>query len=236
MILTNKEREKLHKAVLSYLHSQRFSESAQVFEREAAITEDQASSDLLEKKWSSVVRLQQKVMSLQTEIEQLKEEMSIYGPGRKLPDSNSSKLMGLPKAPPKYTLSGHREQVTSLCFHPVYSVIASCSEDASIKIWDYESGAHERSLKGHTAAVNCVCFEPNNGSLLASCAADLTIKLWSFDTFECTKTLHGHDHNVSCVQFLPAGDFLLSSSRDKSVKMWEVSTGFCVKTFLGHTD
>lgn len=49
-------------------------------------------------------------------------------------------------------------------------------------------------------------------------------------------TLHGHDHNVSCVQFLPAGDFLLSSSRDKSIKMWEVTTGFCVKTFLGHTE
>ncbi|CAG9312953.1 unnamed protein product [Blepharisma stoltei] len=236
MILTNKEREKLHKAIYSYLLSQNFTTSAQAFMQDASVTEDPSSSDLLEKKWSSVVRLQQKVMSLQSELDQLKEEMVFYGPGKKISDSNSNKLVGLPRVPEKHTLTGHREPVTCVAFHPVYSVIASSSEDASIRIWDYESGSHERSLKGHTAAVNCVAFEPNSGNLLASCAADLTIKLWSFDSFECTKTLHGHDHNVSCVQFFPAGDFLLSCSRDTSVKMWEVSTGFCVKTYQGHTD
>lgn len=60
----------------------------------------------------------------------------------------------------------------------------------------------------------------------ASCSADLSIKLWDFQqTFECFKTMHGHDHNVSSVAFVPAGDFLLSGSRDKTIKMWEVATG-----------
>ena len=48
--------------------------------------------------------------------------------------------------------------------------------------------------------------------------------------------MHGHDHNVSSVAFVPAGDFVLSASRDKTIKMWEVATGYCVKTFVGHRE
>jgi platelet-activating factor acetylhydrolase IB subunit alpha len=235
MILTEKEKEKLHKAILSYLKSAGLSSSAEAFEQEAKISGDLGPADLLEKKWSSVVRLQQKVMSLQTEIDTLKEEMAFYGPGKKLSDSNKVSE-NLPRAPEKFHLLGHREPVTSLTFHPVYSVFASSSEDGSIRVWDYENGNLEKILKGHTATVNSVCFEPNTGTILVSCSADLSIKLWSFETFECTKTLHGHDHNVSCVKFLPAGDFILSCSRDHSIKLWEVSTGFCIKTYLGHNE
>lgn len=31
--------------------------------------------------------------------------------------------------------------------------------DATIKVWDYESGQFERTLKGHTNAVQCVEFD-----------------------------------------------------------------------------
>ncbi|OMJ93673.1 hypothetical protein SteCoe_3373 [Stentor coeruleus] len=235
MILTEKEKEKLHKAILSYLRSAGLTQSASTFEKEANITGELGPSDILEKKWSSVVRLQQKVMSLQTEVDQLKEEMIFYGPGKKLTDGSKASE-NLPRAPEKFNLLGHREPVTSLSFHPVYSIFASSSEDGSIRVWDYENGNLEKILKGHTATVNCVAFEPNTGTLLVSCAADLSIKIWNFESFECTKTLHGHDHNVSCVKFLPAGDFILSSSRDHSIKLWEVSTGFCIKTYLEHNE
>lgn len=54
----------------------------------------------------------------------------------------------------------------------------------------------------------------------------MSIKLWDFQqTYECVKTLHGHDHNVSSVAFVPAGDYVISASRDKTIKMWEVATG-----------
>lgn len=133
MILTEKEKEKLHKAILSYLKSTGLPESAETFEREANISGELGPSDILEKKWSSVVRLQQKVMSLQSEVDTLKEEISVYGPGKKLSDSNKVSEH-FPRAPEKLSLVGHREPVTSLSFHPVYSVFASASEDGSIRI------------------------------------------------------------------------------------------------------
>jgi len=107
--------------------------------------------------------------------------------------------------------------------------------DATIKVWDFETGEFERTLKGHTNAVHGLDFD-HTGKFLVSCSADLSIRLWDFQTYECIKTLNGHDHSVSCVLFLPSGDQIASASRDRSIKIWETSTGFCQKTLLGHDE
>ena len=236
MLLTSKEREKLHRAIVAYLRAQSLEEAAETVAAAAGLSGDMGEGNLLEKKWSSVVRLQQKVLNLQNEVEQLKEEMVFYGPGKKLGDSNTKRLEGLPRVPAKFCLNGHRESVTALSFHPVYSILASASEDGSVRLWDYESGVFERTLKGHTATVNSLAFEPGTGKLLATASADLSIKLWLFESFECVKTLNGHEHTVSEVRFVPAGDHLVSCSRDKSLKLWEVASGFCIRTFTGHSE
>merc|ERR1719223_325918 len=143
----------------------------------------------------------------------------------------------IPRPPEKFALTGHRATVTQVIFHPVYSVVASCSEDASIKLWDYESGNFERSLKGHTDVVQDIAFDPQSGKLLVSCSADMSIRLWDIqETYSCIKTLQGHDHNVSSVTFTPSGDHVVSASRDRTIKIWEVATGYCIRTLVGHRD
>lgn len=236
MLLTSKEREKLHRAIVAYLRAQNLEPAAEAVLAATGLSGDMGEGSLLEKKWSSVVRLQQKVLNLQSEVEQMKEEMAFYGPGKKLGDSNTKRTEGLPRVPAKFCLNGHRESVTAVSFHPVYSILASASEDGTVRLWDYESGVFERTLKGHTATVNSLAFEPGTGKLLATASADLSIKLWLFESFECVKTLNGHDHTVSEIRFVPAGDHLVSCSRDKSLKLWEVASGFCIRTFIGHSE
>ena len=36
-----------------------------------------------------------------------------------------------------------------VAFHPVYSVLVSASDDSTMKVWDWETGEMERTLKGH---------------------------------------------------------------------------------------
>ena len=134
---------------------------------------------------------------------------------------------GLPRQPEKYTLLGHRQRITKVALHPIYQIVASSSEDGSIKLWDYEQGELENTLKSHTGCVNFITFHPN-GKILASCATDQTIKLWDLQIHQPFKTLQGHDHEVSCVEFLAEGDFLLSCSRDNTIKMWDTNSGYCV--------
>lgn len=48
-----------------------------------------------------------------------------------------------PRPPEKYALSGQRSLATRVIFQPVFSVTVCASEDATIKVWDYETGDFE---------------------------------------------------------------------------------------------
>eukprot|EP01134_Creolimax_fragrantissima_P004913 CFRG4913T1 len=234
MVLTGRQEEELRKSIHEYLKERELFQTAEAFQNETDMDIPDSSdvkkySGLLEKKWVSVMRLQKKVMELTAQIDTLTEELS-QSSTRK-PNNQD----WIPRPPERQRLKGHRGPVTCVRFHPVYALAASASEDATIKIWDYETGEFERTLKGHTNIVQAIAFN-HSGSLMASASADLTIKLWDFQSYECTKTLYGHDHNISNVTFTPPGDHILSASRDRTIKMWEVASGYCVKTFKGHND
>lgn len=145
----------------------------------------------------------------------------------------------IPREPHKSKLVGHRLRVTKVAFHPVYSILASSSEDATIKMWDYETGECEQTLREHTGMVNYVSFSPS-GDHLASCSRDMTIKLWkrnSEQEFRCHRTLQGHEHEVSCVEYLkPNGDYLVSCSRDQSIRIWDADNGYLLQTVTQHNE
>ncbi|XP_028275052.1 lissencephaly-1 homolog [Parambassis ranga] len=235
MVLSQRQRDELNRAIADYLRSNGYEEAYSTFKKEAELDNneelDKKYAGLLEKKWTSVIRLQKKVMELESKLNEAKEEITLGGPVSQKRDPKE----WIPRPPERYALSGHRSPVTRVIFHPVFSVMVSASEDATIKVWDYETGDFERTLKGHTDSVQDISFD-QTGKLLASCSADMTIKLWDFQGFECIRTMHGHDHNVSSVAIMPNGDHIVSASRDKTIKMWEVATGYCVKTFTGHRE
>jgi platelet-activating factor acetylhydrolase IB subunit alpha len=124
------------------------------------------NTDLLEKKWGSVVRLKKQVMELEKMNKQLKEE-TVCAKCEALNEMGANMGLGkgqgdgLPREPEKYTLQGHRGKITKLVIHPFYSIVASASEDATVRLWDYESGEQERTLKSHTGNVNYLAFNPN---------------------------------------------------------------------------
>lgn len=99
-------------------------------------------------------------MELESRNSALQEELST-APARRA----TSHVEWIPRAPARYTLTGHRAPITRVAFHPVFSLVASASEDASIKIWDWETGNFERTLKGHTREVWGVDFD-SKGQLL----------------------------------------------------------------------
>ena len=51
------------------------------------------------------------------------------------------------------------------CFFSLWSVMVTASEDATVKVWDYETGDFERTLKGHTDAVQDLSFD-HTGKIL----------------------------------------------------------------------
>lgn len=234
MVLTPRQREELKSAVAAFLKEIGADEARKIFIQESDVknVDEKKYDGLLEKKWTTIQRLQKKNMELEAQLEETKKEALSGGFG---PREKKDPAEWIPRGPERVELHGHRSSITRILFHPQYNIIVTSSEDSQIKIWDSESGEYEKTLKGHTDTVQDIAFD-NTGKLLASSSADLSIKLWDFSDYECLKTLTGHDHNVSSVAFMPSGDHLVSCSRDKTIKIWEIQTGFCVHTLSGHAE
>ncbi|KAK9477118.1 WD40-repeat-containing domain protein [Lipomyces japonicus] len=227
--LTARQRQELNESILEYLSLSDLKRTYEVMKQEMGIQIDAEPkyNGLLEKKWTSVVRLQKKVMDLEAKVGSLQEELdNVPSSGRTIADPSK----WLPRSP-RYELTGHRQSVTGVAFHPVFTQLASGSEDQTVKIWDWEVGELERTLKGHTKSVTDVDYGGHGTAvMLASSSADLTIKLWdASNEYENVRTLKGHDHTVSSVRFVGDGTYVVSASQDTTVRVWQVKTGYCVR-------
>ena len=68
------------------------------------------------------------------------------------------------------------------------NILASGSDDKSIKIWNFESGSCLLTLNGHRDFVTALHFLGNNK--LASGSKDTTIKIWDIESGACLRTLN----------------------------------------------
>jgi WD40 repeat protein len=132
------------------------------------------------------------------------------------------------------TLRGHSRRAWTIAFSPDGQLLASGSDDQTIRLWNAHSGTCLVVLQGHTGGVTSVRFSPN-GQILASGSEDSSIRLWSVDRGTTLKTLQGHTRWVRTVAFSPDGQTLATGSDDRTVRLWEVKTGTCRQTLPGHT-
>jgi WD40 repeat protein len=118
-------------------------------------------------------------------------------------------------------LRGYTSRVWSVVFSPDGRLLASGSDEGTVKLWDVETGQEVHTLRGHTGWVTSVAFSPD-GRLLASGSDDQTVKLWDVGTGQEVRTLSGHTAWVRSVAFSPDGRLLASGSWDGTVRLWGI--------------
>mgnify|MGYP005850994441 CR=1 FL=1 len=98
----------------------------------------------------------------------------------------------------------HEKDINVVSVAPNDSLIATGSQDKTVKLWRSTDLAPVATLKGHRRGVWDCQFSPFD-RVIATASGDRTIRLWSLSDYSCVRTLQGHVASVLRVRFLNGG-------------------------------
>jgi WD40 repeat protein len=152
------------------------------------------------------------------------------------------------------TLHGHTSAVWGMALEAGGRLLASGSEDGTVRLWELPGGRALATLQGHTSGVYSVALAAA-GHLVASASADGTVRLWqaAFASREGNDpqaggpedfsqapaappsewrplaTLWGHTGVVRGVALSADGHLVASGGFDETVRLWESSSAACLR-------
>ncbi|EMP37546.1 Coronin-2A [Chelonia mydas] len=143
------------------------------------------------------------------------------------------------KLDPHYPrVCGHKGNVLDIKWSPFDDfVIASCSEDATVKIWDIPRHLLTRNitsarkeLLGHARRVGLIEWHPTASNILFSTGYDYQIMIWNLDTKEPViqnpvKTISCHKDVILSMSFNTDGSLLATACRDRKIRLIDPRSG-----------
>jgi WD40 repeat protein len=123
--------------------------------------------------------------------------------------------------PPRF-LERHSQPIQDIAVTPDGRIVTA-SDDASVRVWDTETGRQLRLLEGHRDRVWALAVSPD-GSLVASGSLDGDVRLWDLASGESTRVIE-HDAGVGCLTFDAGGTRLVTGSANGTVRVFDVATG-----------
>ena len=144
------------------------------------------------------------------------------------------------KIDPHFTFEGSTEYIWALGFSSDGKTLAIGSEDATVRLWDVESGdalftliGHDRATHGYIRAFRTFAFSPDGKTLAGASLEQLC--LWDLVTGNQLSALPQQwPDAITTLTFSPDGRILLSGNRKGKIQLRGPRTATPISTHIGH--
>ncbi len=128
---------------------------------------------------------------------------------------------------------GHTKDVVSVAFSPKGDLVASGSDDTSVRLWNAQTGTLVRVLGHHRKSIDAVAFS-SDGTKVLSAGLDGAVQVFSVADATSIKSLKASD----CYRavFTPEGAQIVIGGQSGLVQVLNAETGAVEKTLHQHRD
>jgi WD40 repeat protein len=132
------------------------------------------------------------------------------------------------------SLQGHTSWVYDLV-QLSSDLLASASQDKTVRIWNLTTNSSKFTLQGHTNWVNSLRLI--SAQVVASASQDATIRLWNVTSGLEMRSLTGHTGAIYwSLDMMTSGGqaaaavVVVSGAGDQSIRVWNWTSGECLRT------
>jgi WD40 repeat protein len=128
-----------------------------------------------------------------------------------------------------------REIYWSVCFSPDKRTVVGSNWDASLRLWDLESGREQAKIPAIGGTTTYAYFAPDSKTFATGGPNNAHgVLLWETATGKRIEPYPGHSSPIASVSFAPDGRTAATSSRirdDSIIRLWDLQTGRLLRTF-----
>jgi WD40 repeat protein len=137
------------------------------------------------------------------------------------------------RPPQQTTLEGHSKAVKSLTFSPDGKMLASASDDGTIKLWEVITGKLRATLPNDIFQGHFMAFSPD-GKLLAMPARYETFNLWNVTSAQPKTKFHSEP--VTSLAFSKDGALIALGGVYNTLTLLDMKTGAKKASLYGHKE
>jgi len=145
---------------------------------------------------------------------------------------------------PLRTFQGHGSEINMIKCNPRKTLLASCSDDRTARIWPVtdlhkppDAKLKETVLSGHTHTVSSVLWCPTNTAsstdMLATASFDCTSRLWDVSTGECLHVFSEQQSPIYALSFCPNARMFATGSGNGWLFVYDLQTKKKLWTWYG---
>ena len=133
-------------------------------------------------------------------------------------------------------LEGHAAGLKHVSFIPDSNLIATTSDDRTVRIWDADSGRQVAVPFGRREILGLGIGSGFDGVRIAASDGDADFRIWDAGSGKSIKTFVERSGRVSSVAFSASGNAIAAILDDKTAQIWKGADDAEVANLRGHTN